>query len=186
MTDDPQQQTGPPDEQPAGGEAPARAELLGTTALTMRVRCPCGKRLDVDREDWQWNGVAICTRCGRGILDHSLLVVSRTQALAMLEGRKPTEGELRALRHMEMSLRHFILRYGEYPRHCWSPPTNRMADEVGRLLAELDESRAGRGAPPVTAGDRHFLDEGEGASAETRGHEDDEEKWDDDEDDDEE
>jgi hypothetical protein len=46
------------EEQPAGEQTPARAELLGSTALTARVRCPCGKRQDVDREDWQWNGVA--------------------------------------------------------------------------------------------------------------------------------
>lgn len=184
ITDDPQQQTAAAaDEQPAGEDAPARAELLGTTALTMRVRCPCGKRLDVDREDWQWNGVAVCPRCGRGILDHSLLVVSRTQALSMIEGRKPTEKELRALRHMEMSLRHFILKYSEYPRHYWSPPTNRMADEVGRLLAELDESRKDRGAPPVEASGRAFLDGAEeGHPAETHGHED-EGEWDDDDED---
>lgn len=186
MTDDPHKQDVVPDERPAGGSTPERAELLGTTALTARVRCPCGKRMDVDREDWQWNGVAVCSRCGRGILDHSLHVVSRSQALAMIEGRKPTEGELRALRHVEMSLRHFILKHGEYPRHYWSPPTNAMADEVGRLLTDLDESRRDRGAPPVVATGRAFLDEAdesEPASADVG--DDDEEEYDDDDDDDE-
>ena len=157
-TEDPRQQTAT-EEQPAGEQAPERAELLGSTALTARVRCPCGKRQDVNREDWQWNGVAICPRCGRGLLDHSLHVISRREALAMIEQRKPTESELRALRHMEMSLRHFILKHSEYPRHFWSAPTNRMADEVGRLLAELDESRRDRGAPPVVAGGGAFPDE---------------------------
>ena len=182
MSNDPREQTGTPDVQPAGEPTPERAELLGTTALTARVRCPCGKRLDVDREDWQWNGVAVCPRCGRGLLDHSLHVISRREALSMLEERKPTEKELRALRHMEMSLRHFILRDGEYPRHYWSPPTNRMADEVGRLLDELDESRRDRGAPPVVASGA-FLDEEEGDSAEARRGEEDEDEWDDEDDD---
>ena len=185
ITDDPQQHTAAAEEQPAGGGTPARAELLGTTALTMRVRCPCGRRMDVDREDWQWNGVAVCPRCGRGILDHSLHMISRSQALSMIEGRKPTEKELRALRHMEMSLRHFILKYSEYPRHYWSTPTNRMADEVGRLLAELDESRRDRGAPPVVAGGTAFLDEEDDQSAETGSYAvGEEEDWDDDEDED--
>ncbi len=181
-TEDPRDELLPAaaDERPAGGDAPARAELLGTTALTMRVRCPCGKRIDADREDWQWNGVVICPRCGRGILDHSLHVVSRTQALSMLEERKPTESELRALRHMEMSLRHFTLRHGEHPRWYWSPPTNAMADEVGRLLAELDESRKDRGAPPVAAVGRHFLDDagevGYGSDADADDDDDDEEE----------
>jgi hypothetical protein len=166
--DDPRDQTAAVDGQPAGDPAPERAELLGTTALTARVRCPCGKRQDVSREDWQWDGVTLCGRCGRGILDHSLCVVSRAQALSMIEARKPTAGELRALRHMEMSLRHFVLRHGEHPRWYWSPPTNAMADEAGRLLAELDESRRDRGAPPVVATGRAFLDgQEEGESAET-------------------
>ncbi len=180
-TEDPHNQTATAaDEQSAGGASTDRAELLGTTALTMRVRCPCGKRLDVDREDWQWNGVVVCPRCGRGILDHSLHVVSRGEALAMIEERKPTEKELRALRHMEMSLRHFTLKHSEYPRHYWSAPTNRMADEVGRLLTDLDESRAGRGAPPVLAGAGAFLDEEEeDESAGTGEYAGEEEDWDD-------
>lgn len=184
-TDDPRRQTGAPEGQPAGEPSPERAELLGTTALTARVRCPCGRRLDVDREDWQWVGVTICSRCGRGILDHTLRVVSRAQALSMLEGRKPTEGELRALRHMEMSLRHFMLRHGEHPRWYWSPPTNSLADEAGRLLAELDESRRDRGAPPVEASGRAFLDgedddESDEGGVKVAG----EEEWDEDEGDD--
>lgn len=162
ITDDPHSQTTTAaDEQPAGGDAPARAELLGTTPLTARVRCPCGKRQDVDREEWQWFGVEICPRCGRGLLDHSLRVVGRREALAMIEERKPTEGELRALWRMEMALRDFVLRYEQHPHWYWSPPTNAMAGEVGRLLSELDESRKDRGAPPVVAGG-DFLDEGEG------------------------
>jgi len=158
--DDPHDRTQPAaDEQPAGGQSPERAELLGTTALTARVRCPCGRRQDVDRGDWQWFGVALCPACGRGLLDHSMNVVGRPEALSMIEERRPTEGELRALRHMEMALRDFVLRYEGHPRWYWSPPTNRMAGEVGRLLAELDESRRGRGAPPVVATGRAFLDE---------------------------
>jgi hypothetical protein len=185
ITDDPHNQTAEADGQSAGGTSPERAELLGTTALTARVRCPCGKRQDVDREDWQWDGVAVCSRCGRGILHDSLRVVSRSQALAMVEERKPTEGELRALRHMEMALRDFMLRYGEHPRWYWSPPTVRMAGEVGRLLAELDESRRGRGAPPVVATGRAFLDEEEtDESAEADGDFAGGEEWDDEDDED--
>jgi len=182
-TDDPRDQIVTTDEQPAGEPTPERAELLGTTALTARVRCPCGKRQDVSREDWQWDGVTICSRCGRGILDHSLHVVGRREALSMIEERRPTEGELRALRRMEMALRDFVLRHGGYPRHYWSPPTNAMADEVGRLLTELDESRRDRGAPPVVATGRAFLDEEE--SAETGTDSAGEEAWDDEDDEDE-
>jgi hypothetical protein len=178
-TDDPHNQTpAAAEEQPAGEPTPERAELLGTTALTARVRCPCGKRQDVDREDWQWNGVTICSRCGRGILDHSLSMVSRREALSMIDERKPTEGELRALRRMELALRDFVLRHGGHPRWYWSPQTNAMADEVGRLLTELDESRRDRGAPPVVATGRAFLDEEEeGESAETGADVDEEEEW---------
>jgi hypothetical protein len=173
------------EEQPAGEQTPARAELLGSTALTARVRCPCGKRQDVDREDWQWNGVATCSRCGRGILDHSLHVISRGLALAMIEQRRPTEGELRALRRMELSLRDFMPRYDEFPRWYWSPPTNRMADEVRQLIADLDESRRDRGAPPVVASGRSFLDEDdEGESAEAGVGDADEEEYDEEDDDD--
>jgi len=166
ITEDPHDQTAAAEEQPAGEPTPERAELLGTTALTARVRCPCGKRQDVSREDWQWDGVTVCSRCGRGILDHSLRVVGRAEALSMIEERKPTEGELRALRHMEMALRDFVLRYEGHPRWYWSPPTNAMAGEVGRLLAELDESRRGRGTPPVVATGRAFLEEEESAEGE--------------------
>lgn len=191
ITDDPHDKTrtAADEEMPAGTDAPARAELLGTTALTMRVRCSCGKRQDVDREDWQWDGVTICARCGRGILDHSLHTVGRAQALAMIEERRPTEPELRALRRMELALRDFVLLHRGHPRWYWSPPTNRMAEEVGRLLTDLDESRRDRGAPPVVATGRAFLDEdGGGESAEAgAGDADDvgEEEYDDDDDDDE-
>jgi hypothetical protein len=182
--DDPHDQTAAPDERPDGEQTPARAELLGTTALTARVRCPCGKRQDVSREDWQWDGVAVCSRCGRGILDHTLHVVSRAQALAMIEERRPTESELRALRRMELALRDFVLLHQGHPRWYWSPPTNAMAEEVGRLLTDLDESRKDRGAPPVVAVGRSFLDEGE--SNESGVGDADEEEYDDEEDDDDE
>ena len=69
----------------------------------------------------------------------------------MVEARRPTDGELRTLRHVELSLRDFMSRYDSHPRWYWSPTTNRMAGDVGPLLAELDESRRGRGAPPVVA-----------------------------------
>jgi hypothetical protein len=169
--DDPHDQTAAAaEEQPAGGTSTNRAELLGTTALTARLRCPCGKRRDVEREDWQWFGVTVCPRCGRGILHDSLRVVSRTLALSMIEERRPTEGELRALRRMELALRDFMLRYAGSLRWHWAPSTNSMADEVGRLLRELDRSRRERGAPPVVAGGRASLDEGEdGEAAEAEG-----------------
>jgi hypothetical protein len=184
MNDDPHRQVGAEGAPHEAETTTPRAELLGTTALTARVRCPCGKRQDVDREDWQWNGVATCSRCGRGILDHSLHVVSRREALAMIEERKPTEGELRALRRMELALRDFVLRHGGHPRWYWSPPTNAMADEIGRLLSDLDESRKDRGAPPVVASGRSFLDEdNEGESAEAGVGDADEEEYDDDDDD---
>ena len=180
--DDPHNKIATTDEQPTSEASTERAELLGTTALAARLRCPCGKRQDVSREDWQWNGVAVCSRCGRGILDDSLRVVSRREALAMVEERRPTGKELRALRHMEMSLRHFMLKYGEHPRWYWSPPTSRMADEAGRLLAELDDSRRDRGAPPVVAGESAFLDGGDGDEEDETGTAAGEEEWDEDED----
>jgi hypothetical protein len=152
MTNDPENQPGAPDEAPADEPTPAeRADLLGSTALTARVRCPCGRRQDFDREDWQWFGVALCTRCGRGILHDSLRAVSRSEALRMIAERKPTQGELKALRRMELANRYFLLRYDEQPRWAWSPPTSRMAEEVRALVALLDTSRQERGAPPVVA-----------------------------------
>jgi hypothetical protein len=83
----------------------------------------------------------------------------------MIEQRKPTEGELRALRRMELALRDFMPRYDAQPRWVWSPPTSRMAEEVRRLLAELDESRRDRGAPPVVSSGGAEVDEDEAAGA---------------------
>lgn len=157
MTDDPRDQAGAPDEQPAGEQTYGRAELLGTTARTALVRCPCGRRQDFDRGDWQWYGVARCSHCGRGILDHSLLVVSARRARELIRARTPTEGELRALRRVELALRDFLVRYDEQPRWVWSPPTTRLAEEVGPLLKGLDDSRRGRGAQPVVASRRAAL-----------------------------
>lgn len=164
MTDTPDSQSGAP----AGDKTPERAELLGTAALTARVRCPCGKRQDVGREDWEWFGVTVCPRCGRGILDHSLRVVDAEEARSMIEARRPTEGELRSLRRMELALRDFLPRYDHHPRWYWSPPTARLAEEVRRVLSDLDESRRGRGAPPVVVTPDVDEDEDEDGEGEGR------------------
>jgi hypothetical protein len=103
----------------------------------------------------------------------------------MLDARRPTERELRALRRMELSLRDFLLRHGEHPRWYWASPTNRMADEVTRLIADLDDSRHSRGAPPVApaAPATDEASAGEGTSDEGgRGEEDDDEIFDDEDD----
>lgn len=160
MTDTPDNKAGAPEGQPAGEASPQRAELLGATALTARVRCACGRRQDLERDDWQWFGVTLCPRCGQGILHDSLRAVSRREALTMIEGRKPTEGELRTLRRLELALRQFILRYDGGLRWHWAPTTNATAEEVGGLLAELDRSRRERGAPPVGASGRASPDAG--------------------------
>lgn len=151
MIDDPHDRAGAPDGQPAGEQTYGRAELLGTTPRTALVRCPCGRRQDFDREDWQWYGVARCSHCGRGVLDDSLVVVSARRARQMIRERTPTEAELRALRRMELAQRDFMLSYEAQPRWVWSLQTHRLADEVGPALGQLDASRRGRGAPPVIA-----------------------------------
>lgn len=151
MTEDHDHEPGAPDGPTAGAPTPGRADLLGTTALTARVRCPCGRRQDLDREDWRWDGVAVCPACGRGLLHDSLRVVSRGRARDMREAHTPTAKELRALRRLELALRDFLPGYDEQPRCVWSPLTNRLADQIRRHLAELDEARCGRGAPPVVA-----------------------------------
>ena len=149
MTEDHDHEPGAPDGPTAGAPTPGRADLLGTTALTARVRCPCGRRQDLDREDWRWDGVAVCPACGRGLLHDSLRVVSRGRARDMREAHTPTAKELRALRRLELALRDFLPGYDEQPRCVWSPLTNRLADQIRRHLAELDEARRGRGAPPA-------------------------------------
>ena len=127
---------------------------------------------------------AVCPRCGRGILDHSLRVVSADEARSMIEARTPTDVELRALRRMELALRDFLPHYDHHPRWYWSPPTSRLAEEVRRVLSDLDESRRGRGAPPVVVTPAPDLDEeeGEDGEGEGRGGNADGEEGDDDED----
>ena len=39
---------------------PNRADLLGSSPLTMLVRCPCGRRNYIDRRRWAYFGRAVC------------------------------------------------------------------------------------------------------------------------------
>lgn len=123
---------------------------LGSTALTLLVRCPCGRRNYFDRQGWQWLEVAFCVRCWQAIRYHDLRVISRWEGERMLREHTMYEGELKALRTIEGVMRRFLVEFKAQPLWLWPPQTVRMAQAVqaNLRLAELARTRQGE-APTV-------------------------------------
>lgn len=122
-----------------------RADRLGSTALTIIVRCPCGRRNYFDRKAWAWLEVAFCVSCWQGILYHDLSLVSHWEGERMLREQTIYEGELKALRNTEVVMRRFLEQFAEKPRWTWPPSVVRMAQalEVSLELAERARTRQG-------------------------------------------
>jgi len=121
------------------------AYYLGSTALTLLIRCPCGRRNYFDRRAWQWLEVAFCVRCWQAIRYHDLKVVSRWEGERMLTEQTVFEGELKALRTIEGVMRRFLSEFHQQPLWMWPPQTVRMVQAVqaNLRLAELARSRQG-------------------------------------------
>lgn len=125
------------------------ASYLGSTALTLLIRCPCGRRNYFDRRAWQWLEVAFCVRCWQAIRYHDLKVISRWEGERMLREQNMYEGELKALRTVEGVMRRFLLEFQEQPLWMWPPQTVRMAQAVKANLRLAELARTRQGAEPA-------------------------------------
>ena len=118
-----------------------RAQHLGSTAVTTRLRCTCGHKADIYKYFWQRRGYVICDRCKSFILYHSLEVkASDWQGYASIDSR-PVAGELQAYKLLEEELRSFLRRYESQPEWLWAPQTTRMVEAVRPRLELLEELR---------------------------------------------
>ncbi|HZH33001.1 MAG TPA: hypothetical protein VEY11_19695 [Pyrinomonadaceae bacterium] len=125
------------------------ASYLGSTALTLLIRCPCGRRNYFDRRAWQWFEVAFCVRCWQAIRYHDLRVISRWEGERMLREQTVYEGELKALRTVEGVMHRFLSEFQEQPLWMWPPQIVRMAQAVKANLRLAELARARQGAEPA-------------------------------------
>jgi hypothetical protein len=125
------------------------ASYLGSTALTLLVRCPCGRRNYFDRRAWMWLEVAFCVRCWQAIRYHDLRVISRWEGERMLREQTMFEGELKALRTIEEVMRRFLVEFHAQPLWMWPPQTVRMAQAVDANLRLAELARTRQGAQPA-------------------------------------
>lgn len=124
---------------------PGRAHYLGSTALTLLIRCPCGRRNYFDRKGWQWLEVAFCVRCWQGILYHNLTLISRWEGERMLREHLVYAGELKALRTIEGEMRRFLMLFRAEPLWTWPPQVVRMAQAVAGNLQLVEAARTRQG-----------------------------------------
>ncbi len=124
------------------------ASYLGSTARTLLVRCPCGRRNYFDRKGWAWLEVAFCVRCWQAIRYHDLRVISRWEGERMLREQTIYEGELKALRTIEGVMRRFLSEFQEQPLWMWPPQTVRMAQAVKANLRLAEQARSRQGLEP--------------------------------------
>lgn len=122
-----------------------RAQFLGSTAVTVRVRCRCGHKADFYRYFWQRRGYVICDRCKSFILYHSLEVRDAGwQGVLCLESQLESQsvaGELETQRLIEAELRDFLQRFYLHPEWQWAPRTVQLVRAVEPSLELLDELR---------------------------------------------
>ncbi|MDX6696057.1 MAG: hypothetical protein QOF02_3660 [Blastocatellia bacterium] len=118
-----------------------RAQHLGSTAVTIRVRCSCGQKADFYKYFWQRRGYVICDRCKSFILYHSLEVkASSWQGYAEINSQL-VAGELGAFQQIEAELRAFLQRYDAQPQWLWSPQTSQLVSGIRPQLERLEELR---------------------------------------------
>jgi hypothetical protein len=125
------------------------ASQLGSTARTVLIRCPCGRRNYFDRRAWQWLEVAFCVRCWQAIRYHDLRVITRWEGERMLREQIVFEGELKALRTIETVMRRFLMQFREEPRWTWPPQVRQMAQFVEANLRLAEQARTQQGAQPT-------------------------------------
>lgn len=128
---------------------PERAHYLGSTALTLLIRCTCGRRNYFDRKGWAWLEVAFCVRCWQGIRYVDLRVISRWEGERMLREDLVFAGELKALRNIEREMRRFLVEFREEPLWTWPPQVVRMVKTVEADLRLAEQARTQQGAEPT-------------------------------------
>lgn len=117
-----------------------RAHFLGSTALTVRVRCTCGQRSDFYKYFWHRRGYVICDHCKRFILYHSLEVKEPSWE-GYISREIQMAGELHVYQTIEAELREFLRLYGAQPSWLWSPQTTRLVSAIGPQLEQLERLR---------------------------------------------
>jgi hypothetical protein len=122
-----------------------KAQLLGSTPLTLLIKCICLKRQYLDREQWAIDSVTLCARCHRGILYTGLTIITTQEAARIMAENEIYEGELKALRAMDTLMRGFIQQYDVHPEWLWAPQTNRVARRLKEIFVEVDEARHRQG-----------------------------------------
>ena len=125
------------------------ASYLGSTARTVLIRCPCGRRNYFDRKGWAWLEVAFCVRCWQAIRYHDLRVITRWEGERMLREHTIYEGELKALRTIEGVMRRFLSEFHAQPLWMWPPQTVRMAQAVQANLRLAERARTRQGSEPA-------------------------------------
>jgi hypothetical protein len=125
------------------------ASYLGSTALTLLIRCPCGRRNYFDRRAWQWLEVAFCVRCWQAIRYHDLSVISRWEGERMIREQTVYEGELKALRTIEGEMRRFLMLFRQQPLWMWPPQVVSMVQAVAANLQLAEQARRQQGTEPT-------------------------------------
>jgi hypothetical protein len=122
-----------------------KAQLLGSTPLTMLIKCVCKRRQYLERRQWSSDSVTLCARCRRGILYTGLTIITTQEAAQIMAENEMFEGELKALREMDTLMRGFIEQYDKHPEWLWAPQTNRVAKRLKEIFIEVDEARHRQG-----------------------------------------
>jgi hypothetical protein len=122
------------------------ARFLGSSPLTIRVKCPCGLRDNFSRQLWETTGYARCP-CGRWVEFGTLTVFDAKEFHRFMWVE---QSELKELRGMEDELRSFVEYFdhhaGAYEQrgsqhHPFAPRTVEMVATLRPILKRLDESR---------------------------------------------
>jgi hypothetical protein len=118
-----------------------RAQHLGSTAVTIRLRCSCGHKADIYKYFWQRRGYVICDSCKSFILYHSLEIKAPSWEGFTAIDSQLVAGELGAFQAIEKELRAFLHKYELQPEWLWSPQTISLVKRIRPKLDELEQLR---------------------------------------------
>jgi hypothetical protein len=118
-----------------------RAQHLGSTAVTIRLRCSCGHKADIYQYFWQRRGYVICDSCKSFILYHSLEIKEPSWEGFTSIDSQLVVGELGAFQAIEKELRAFLHKYEQQPEWLWSPQTISLVKSIRTKLDELEQLR---------------------------------------------
>lgn len=118
-----------------------RAQYLGSTALTVRTRCQCGRKADFNKYYWQRRSYVICDQCKSFILYTSLEIKDSSWKGYLSVAREMDAGELCALKNIEDVMRAFVERFKCNPLWHWAPATVQVVRDIEEQLRQLDRLR---------------------------------------------